>query len=49
MIFAELSRFAPPAIAALHKAKLLDGIVRRQLLPFYQSGRIEAILAEQGT
>ena len=48
MIFTELSRFAPPAIAALHKAKLLDGIVRRQLLPFYQSGRIEAILAEQG-
>lgn len=48
MIFTELSRFAPPAIAALHKAKLLDGIVRRQLLPFYQSGRIETILAEQG-
>ncbi|MEO6699365.1 MAG: hypothetical protein ABIR53_06710 [Paraperlucidibaca sp.] len=48
MIFTELSRFAPPAIAALHKAKLLDGIVRRQLLPFYQSGRIEAVLAEQG-
>jgi hypothetical protein len=48
MIFTELSRFAPPAIAALHKAKLLDGVVRRQLLPFYQSGRIEAVLAEQG-
>lgn len=48
MIFTELSRFAPPAIAALHKAKLLDGIVRRQLLPFYLSGRVEAVLAEQG-
>lgn len=48
MIFTEISRFAPPAIAALQKAKLLDGIVRRQLLPFYLSGRIEAVLAEQG-
>lgn len=48
MIFTELVRFAPPAIAALQKAKLLDGIVRRQLLPFYVSGRIETILAEQG-
>lgn len=48
MILGEFERFAPPIIAALQKAKMLDGIVRRQLLPFYASGQVEAVLVEQG-
>lgn len=45
MIVEECMRFAPPVVAALNKAGMLDGIIRRQLLPFYSSGRIETLLA----
>lgn len=48
MILREAVRFAPPILATLHEQGLLDGIIRRQLLPFYASGRIEAVLAAHG-
>lgn len=48
MILREAMRFAPPVLAALHQAGMLEGILRRQLLPFYGSGRVEAVLAAQG-
>jgi len=35
-------------LVTLHEQGLLDGIIRRQLLPFYASGRIEAVLAAHG-
>lgn len=47
MILAEFMRFAPPIIAVLHGNGMLEGIIRRQLLPFYTSGRVEAVLAAQ--
>lgn len=47
MILTEVMRYAPPVLAALSKTGMLDGIVRRQLLPFYSSGRVEAVLAAQ--
>lgn len=48
IIMGEFERFAPSVIKVLHKAKMLDGIVRRQLLPFYASGHVEAALAQFG-
>lgn len=48
MILREAMRFAPPVLAALHEKGMLEGILRRQLLPFYSSGRVEAVLAAQG-
>ncbi len=48
MILREVMRFAPPVLAALHEKGMLEGILRRQLLPFYSSGRVEAVLAAQG-
>lgn len=46
MILQELHRFAPPVIAALDETGMLEGMIRRQLLPFYRSGVVEAVLAE---
>lgn len=48
MMLREAMRFAPPVVAALQQAGMLEGILRRQLLPFYTSGRIEAVLAAHG-
>lgn len=48
MILGEAMRFAPPVLAVLHGNGMLEGILRRQLLPFYSSGRIEAVLAAHG-
>lgn len=48
MILREIMRFAPPVLAVLKANGMLEGIVRRQLLPFYSSGRVEAVLAAQG-
>jgi len=48
MILREILRFAPPVLAVLRGNGMLEGIVRRQLLPFYASGRVEAVLAAQG-
>lgn len=48
MILSEIMRFAPPVLAVLNGNGMLEDIVRRQLLPFYTSGRIEAVLAAKG-
>lgn len=48
MILGEAMRFAPPVLAVLREQGMLEGILRRQLLPFYASGRVEAVLAAQG-
>lgn len=45
MMLTESLRYAPPVIAVLHEAGMLEPLVRRQLLPFYTSGRIEQVLA----
>jgi hypothetical protein len=46
LLVADAMRFAPTALHGLKKKKLLEPIIRRNLKPFYFSGRIEAILAK---
>lgn len=48
MILREALRFAPPVIAVLRERGVLEDMVRRQLLPFYASGRLEHVLAAHG-
>lgn len=48
LILAEIMRYAPPVIAVLNQAGMLEGILRRQLAPFYASERFTATLAAQG-
>ena len=43
-IRAEALRFAPPVIAGLDKKGLLDGVIRRNLEPFYASEAAQAAL-----
>lgn len=43
-IRAEALRFAPPVIAGLDKKGLLDGVIRRNLEPFYASDEAKALL-----
>lgn len=45
MLVRDAMRFAPPIIKTLKKKKMLEPLVRRQLERFYQSGRVEAVLA----
>jgi hypothetical protein len=45
MLLADAMRFAPPAIKALKKKKLLEPLVRRNLQDFYRSGVVERILS----
>lgn len=44
MIIEDVQRFAPHAIKALHKKKLLDPWVRDVLSPYYQSAALDAVL-----
>ncbi len=46
LLLADAMRFAPDAIAGLKKRKLLEPLIRRNLKGFYESGRIEALLAQ---
>ena len=46
MILTDLMRFAPPALAALKKKKLLEPLVRRLLAPFFASESATALLAD---
>lgn len=45
MMLAEAYRFAPHAIALLHREGLLEQRVRKLLAPFYTSGVVERVLA----
>ena len=42
----EALRFAPPVIAGLDKKGLLDGVIRRQLAPFYASKAAQDVIAQ---
>lgn len=46
MILEDVQRFAPPALAALKKKKLLEPLVRRWLEPFYSSDVAGKLLAD---
>lgn len=46
MILTDLMRFAPPALAALKKKKLLEPLIRRWLEPFYSSPAATQLLAD---
>ncbi len=46
MILKDLLRFAPPALAALQKKKLLEPLVRRWLSPFFASQAAAKLLAD---
>lgn len=49
MLLRDAMRFAPPIIQTLKKKKMLEPLVRRQLERFYQSGRVEAVLAAKAS
>lgn len=46
MILTDVLRFAPPALAALKKKKLLEPLIRRWLAPFYSSDLASKLLAD---
>lgn len=46
LMLAEAMRFAPHVLKQLHKTGRLEAAVRRGLEPFYQSGRVEQVLAK---
>lgn len=46
LILKDLLRFGEPALAALKKKKLLDGMIRRLLEPFYASAAATKLLAD---
>jgi len=46
MILTDLMRFAPPALAAIKKKKLMEPLIRRWLEPFYHSPAAAALLAD---
>ena len=46
MILTDLLRFAPPALAALKKKKLLEPLIRRLLEPFFHSEAATKLLAD---
>lgn len=47
-LLADAMRFAPPAIKALKKKKLLEPLVRRNLEGFYRSAEVEKIVSTIG-
>lgn len=47
IMLAEAMRFAPHVIAALHERGLLEPSIHRLLKRFYQSGRVEKVLARR--